>query len=79
MGMYCVRLKEGHQISSFEIIEKIKQLELETPKERFPIVTPPESAFESYFYGKIEECQQFIETIDNELRDLFECCKCEPN
>lgn len=79
MEVFCVRLKDSHRITDETIRQKIEKLELETPEKRFPVVNPPESAFESYFDGTFEECQQFIKTINNEIRDLFECCKCKPN
>lgn len=71
MDLYCVRLKEGHQISSFEIQEKIEQLELKTPEERFPDVKPPESAYETYYWGSKDECLQYIADLDDDTRDLF--------
>lgn len=73
MEMYCVRLKEDHQIGSFEIVEKIKQLELETPKERFPDVKLPENAYEVYRWGTKDECLQYIAERDEDIRDLFTC------
>lgn len=79
MDMYCVRLKESHQITSDVVHQKIEEMVLKTYEKRFPDVKSPESAYESYFYGSFEECQQFIKTLSDELKDLFECCECQPN
>jgi hypothetical protein len=71
MEMYCVRLKEDHKITSIDIQEKIEQLELKTPEERFPDVHPSESAYEAYFWGTKDECLDYIANRDDDIRDLF--------
>ncbi len=71
MEMYCVRLKENHRITSIDIQEKIEQLELKTPEERFLDVQPPESAYEAYFWGTKDECLDYIADLDNDIRALF--------
>ncbi|WP_415396260.1 hypothetical protein [Sulfurimonas sp. CS5] len=63
---YFVVLKEN-QSFSVEIADKIKKMELFTPKERFPF----EELIEVYFNASEGECLRFINKLDDDLKPLF--------
>lgn len=71
---HYVRLKSGHQLNA-EQAGLVKEMELPTPKERFPFPEDDEGShlIEVYCKGTLQECQDFINDIkDEELREQFE-------
>lgn len=75
---HYVRLKSGHQINAYHA-GLVKEMELPTPKERFPLPEDDEGShlIEVYCKGTLQECQDFINSIkDEELREQFEVFSC---
>lgn len=68
MSLRYVILKENNKLTP-AMVEKIRDLELPTYEERFPIEN---EAVEVYFSGSFEDCYFFIQKLDSEIKDLFE-------
>ncbi len=74
MTLYGTILKDNHVITSYEIQEKISKLELDTPEKRFPETKGLEIPCEVYRWcSSYERCLKFIDSMDDDIRNLFEC------
>lgn len=62
---YHVVLKD--KSVSYEIADKIRNIELEAYNDRFPV----EEAIEVYCSGSEEQCLQFISKLDDDLKPIF--------
>lgn len=64
---YYVALKENLTFNR-EQADKIREMELPTPEERFPMGSKP---IEVYFKGEERECEAFIQNLPKIIKDLF--------
>lgn len=68
---YAVKLKDDHKFNAIEV-EVVRDLELPTPEERWPLVGE-NSNVEVYCLGTKKECEVFLAKIENDyIREQFE-------
>jgi len=72
LSSYYIKLKDNVLIENYEQRDKISDLELETPEERFPFDDVERSKTEIYFKGSYQDCVSKINSIDEDIRDFFE-------
>ena len=72
MSTHYIKLKNDANIENYIQKEKIQDFELETPEERFPFNDLERSSIEVYHKGSYEECTLKIQSLDEDIKDLFE-------
>lgn len=67
-NQYYVVLKENITFDSVVVAEKIREMELVAPEDRFPFEN---ERIEVYSSDSKESCNNFIDALDNELKNYF--------